>query len=182
MRQASPVASGATEPKRSLRGFVPLLVRDLLVTAVAVAALVLDARGAVSGIAASCLGVVTGTLATIVAFLLHEWGHLAGAWLSGGVAHPAPRWLSIFLFRFDVARSDRRQFLAMSYGGYAASFVAALALALWIDLDRVSGITALVLSVLGIGATLALEIPTTLRVARGGPLPTGGVYEGEPAP
>jgi hypothetical protein len=34
---------------------------------------------------------------------------------------------------------------------------------------------------IGIGVTFAREVPTTWRVARGGPLPTGGVYRGTPA-
>ena len=55
-----------------------------------------------------------------------------------------------------------------------------LGLIAWVDLSRLSGMIALVLSVLGIGVTVALELPTTWRVWRGDALPTGGVYVGEP--
>jgi hypothetical protein len=161
-----------------VRGFLPLLVRDLGIAALTAVVLVLEAQA--EGLAASVLGVLAGTLAALTAFVIHEWGHLAGALGSGGTAHPAPSLASFFLFHFDVEKSDRRQFLAMSYGGYLATVLAVLLLALWIDPARLSGQTCLVLSVLGIGVTLALEIPTTVRVARGGPLPHGGVYAGTP--
>jgi hypothetical protein len=156
-----------------------LLLRDLGIAALTAVVLVLDARAS-DGLAAQGLGVLAGTLAALTAFVVHEWGHLAGALGSGGTAHPAPSLASFFLFHFDVEKSDRRQFLMMSYGGYLATVLAVLLLALWIDPTRLSGQTCLVLSVVGIGVTLALEIPTTVRVARGGPLPQGGVYAGTP--
>ena len=68
----------------------------------------------------------------------------------------------------------------MSFGGYLATFFVVLGLIAWVDLSRLSGMIALVLSVLGIGVTVALELPTTWRVWRGDALPTGGVYVGEP--
>lgn len=156
-----------------------MLLRDLGIAALTAVVLVLDARAS-DGLAAQGLGVLAGTLAALTAFVVHEWGHLAGALGSGGTAHPAPSLASFFLFHFDVEKSDRRQFLMMSYGGYLATVLAVLLLALWIDPTRLSGQTCLVLSVVGIGVTLALEIPTTVRVARGGPLPQGGVYAGTP--
>ncbi len=163
-----------------MRGFGPLLLRDLGVAALTAGVLVLDARTEADAPLAVPLGLAAGALAALTAFFVHEWGHLIGALAAGGVAHPAPSLASFFLFHFDVAQSDRRQFLAMSYGGYLATLLAVLLLALWIDPARLSGQTCLVLSVLGIGVTLALEIPTTVRVARGGPLPSGGVYAGTP--
>jgi len=42
-----------------------------------------------------------------------------------------------------------------------------------------SGLVALVATTLGVIATFALEVPTTIRVARGGPLPNGGVFADE---
>ncbi len=69
----------------------------------------------------------------------------------------------------------------MSCGGYLATLGVVGLLAAWIDPSRTSGRIALVLSVIGIGVTFARELPTTWRVARGGPLPTGGVYRGTPA-
>lgn len=70
----------------------------------------------------------------------------------------------------------------MSYGGYLATLGVIALLACWIDVSRWSGVIALALSVIGIGVTFARELPTTWSVARGGPLPTGGVYRGTPTP
>jgi hypothetical protein len=160
--------------------FLPFLSRDLVLGAVALGLIALDASTPQGTPAAIAIGLAAGTLAAVCAFLLHEWGHLIGTLASGGVAHPQRSLAAVFLFHFDVGKSSRKQFLAMSYGGYLATLVAVLLLAAWIDLGRVSGVIGLVLSALGIGATLVLEIPTTVRVARGGALPEGGVYEGRP--
>jgi hypothetical protein len=166
-----------------LRGFYRFLCRDLFLLGVTIALVAADAQlrdG--GGPVASTIGVLAGVMASVAAFLVHEWGHLLATLGSGGVAHAPPSVFAVFLFYFDVEKSTRRQFLAMSYGGYAATALAVVPLAMWIDLGHISGMTGLVLSVLGIGATLVLEIPTTVRVARGGKLPSGGVYEGQPAP
>jgi hypothetical protein len=166
-----------------VRPFLPFLARDLVLLAITAALVVADrALTGGEGALPVVVGVAAGAMAAVLAFLVHEWGHLIGTFVSGGVAHARPSLLAIFLFHFDVEKSTRRQFLAMSYGGYGATALAIVPLAAWIDPSRVSGITGLVLSVLGIGATLVLEIPTTVRVARGGALPSGGVYEGRPTP
>lgn len=164
-----------------LRGFYRFLVRDLCLGGITLALMVGDAalRGE-PGPLSMAVAVLAGAMAAMSGFLVHEWGHLAATFAAGGVAHPPTSLRAIFLFNFDVEKSTRAQFLAMSYGGYAATGLGVLLLLPWIDLGQISGVTALVLSTLGIGATLILEIPTTLRVARGGPLPTGGVYAGEP--
>ncbi|MFN7700798.1 MAG: hypothetical protein ACK6CU_14400 [Deltaproteobacteria bacterium] len=163
-----------------MRSFLRFAVRDAILLAITALALTLDASRAVHGSWGLALGVLTGILVPYVGFLVHEWGHLAGALLSGGRAHPPPSLASFFLFYFDVEASTRRQFLAMSYAGYLATLGVIGALALWIDPTRVSGQLSLTLSVVGIGVTLAREVPTTWRVARGGPLPAGGVYRGTP--
>jgi hypothetical protein len=164
-----------------VRPFVRFALRDALLAVLTLVLVALDARlASVGGWHAHAVGSLAGVMVTLLAFLVHEWGHLAGTLASGGVAHAPPSLAAIFLFHFDVSRSTRRQFLAMSYGGYAATAAALVPLALWIDLARTSGLVALVLSVAGIGVTLALEIPTTVRVARGAELPSGGVYVGKP--
>jgi hypothetical protein len=137
-----------------------------LLLATTALALALDASLADRSPWGVALGVLTGVLVPYAGFLVHEWGHLAGTLLSGGRAHPP---------------ETRCQFLAMSYAGYLATLGVIGALALWIDPSRVSGQLSLALSsVVGIGVTFAREVPTTWRVARGGPLPAGGVYRGTP--
>lgn len=124
----------------------------------------------------SVRGALAGGLTALSGFLAHEWGHLAGTALSGGVAHEPERLSSPFLFFFDVGKSDRRSFLWMSYGGYAATALASAAIFSFAPTDRWSGKVARSAAALGALATFALELPTTIRVARGGPFPSGFVY------
>ena len=120
------------------------------------------------------LAVLTGLGTALCGFLMHEWGHLLGAVLARSkVEFPALH--SLFLFKFDVLHNGRREFLAMSYGGYAASALSVLVLALVLPRDALSGLVGLGASVLGVLATVLLELPTTVRVYRGAPLPAEGV-------
>jgi hypothetical protein len=154
-----------------VRRFVPFLLRDLVVTAAMVAVAMLDARtraGGASGLGPMVLGVLTGVLVTVAAFLVHEWGHLTGALGSGGIVEAPRSLVSVFLFEFDEKASTRRQFLAMSYGGYLASIVAVILIALWIDLGTAGGLTTAVLAGSGIAATFALEMPKTWKAYRSG--------------
>jgi hypothetical protein len=158
---------------------VKLALRDVLVLVVCLGAWALDARiGRPSGGAAAWVtaALVSGATA-LAAFYAHEWGHLAGALLTRSEVHLPKRVATLFLFHFDTARNDRRQFLAMSLGGFVASaLVVALVVAL-APLDALSGKVALALVGVGVLATLVLEVPTALGVHRGGALPRGVVYE-----
>jgi hypothetical protein len=167
---------------RSLSPFLRFLVRDLLIVILLVVAWRVDSelRVAHAGeLGAGAVAVVAGVLTTLVGFFAHEWGHLLGALVADGVVHAPRRLGSPFLFFFDAARSDRRAFLAMSYGGYAASAVALAIIMVAVPWHTLSGLTALVLTSLGVLATFAIEVPTTVRVARGGALPSGGVFADE---
>jgi hypothetical protein len=154
-----------------------LLVRDLLLLGVTLAAWRLDAalRGE-PGVLAASVALGAGVLAALSGYLAHEWGHLLAALASGSRVHFPERMTSTFLFFFDVAHNGRRRFLAMSLGGFAAStgvvllLLAALpagALATWIALALVGA---------GVVATLVLELPPFFRVLAGAPLPRGAVY------
>jgi hypothetical protein len=162
--------------------FVRFALRDIGVAALTLAAFDVDRRirGRAPRSAEIVSGVGAGLLAALLGFVAHEWGHLAGALASGGVAHEPERVTSTFLFRFDVEKSSRASFLAMSYGGYAGTALAAAAIAALVPRQTLAGKVALGATALGLVATFALEIPTTVRVARGGPLPSGGVYAGTP--
>ena len=119
------------------------------------------------------LAIATGLFGTLCGFLLHEWGHLLGAmWTGSKVAFP--RLGSPFLFLFDVSQNGPRQFLAMSYGGYAGSIVALILLGSLLSPHMLSGQVGLGAATLGVLATFVLEVPTTLRVRRGEPLPSQG--------
>lgn len=151
--------------------FVRFALRDAAIVGLTALASRRD-RGAGPSIAGTIAGALTG----LTGFLAHEWGHLAGTVLSGGVAHEPERLSSPFLFFFDTKRSDRRQFLWMSYGGYAGTVIASAAIVWFTPADRWSGKVARAATLAGALATLALEIPTTVRVARGGDFPEGFVY------
>jgi len=164
-----------------VRAFLRFAVRDALVAALTLALLAWDRTlvlAGATGSRATAVGVTSGVLFALTSFFAHEWGHWLGAVLTGGLVHPPRRLVSFFLFFFDTGRSTRRQFLAMSYGGYAATLAALVALAAWANPATMSGRTALVLAGLGMAITAALEIPTTWRVARGAPLPTGFAFVG----
>lgn len=165
--------------RTDIGAFVRFAVRDAVLVLATGAAMVWDARLLAQGGGGSiAVGVTAGTLFALSAFFAHEWGHWLGAVATGGVVH-APRKLhSFFLFFFDTGASTRRQFLAMSYGGYAATLVALVVLGGWARIEAWSGRTALVLAGLGMTITAVLEIPTTWRVARGAPLPSGFVFVG----
>ena len=116
-------------------------------------------------------------LTTLVGFLVHEWGHLLGALAYRGKVHAPHRWYELFLFHFDGRSNNSRQFIAMSVGGFIASGIVVVVLLTWLPLDTLGGILALAFGALGVLATFVLEFPTTWRVMRGGPLPSGFVYE-----
>lgn len=158
------------------RAFLPFLARDVALLAVTGAAVAYDRAAGPDG---WLWGVLCGGLVALTGFLVHEWGHWLGTRWSGGLMKAPARIWAPFLFAFDTARSTPRQFLAMSVGGYVATVIAVIGVALAVDVGRPSGMVALGLTVLGMIVTFALEVPTTVRVARGGDLPTGGVYSGE---
>ena len=162
-----------------MRPPLSLIVRDLALIALAVYVLQLsralqDQASAWSWPAA----IAAGPLIPLAGFIVHEWGHLFGALLKGArVEYPATP-LAVFLFKFDVVRNDRRQFLAMANGGFVASILfVALALAV-LHLHYRGDVIALVITAIGVIATFVLEVPESLRVCRGEPLPTGAAFVG----
>jgi membrane-associated protease RseP (regulator of RpoE activity) len=115
-------------------------------------------------------------LAAIAVYLVHEWGHLLAARAAGSRVHYPERVTSTFLFFFDVGANDRRQFLAMSLGGFAASAIALPVLFVSVPPGTLSSRVALALAGAGLVATLVTELPPFFRVLRGAPLPRGFVY------
>jgi len=123
------------------------------------------------------LQVGVALLTTLVGFLVHEWGHLLGALAYRARVYAPHRWYELFLFHFDGRNNDARQFIAMSIGGFIASALVVVVLLTLLPLGTLAGIMALVFGGLGVLATFVLEFPTTWRVMRGAPLPSGFVYE-----
>lgn len=158
-----------------------LVVRDLAVLAATALAWLLDARlRAEAGVTPVAVGVAAGVLAAVSGFLGHEWGHLAGSLASGSRVHYPGRVLAPLLFHFDAAHNDRRQFLWMSFGGYAATLVLVTIYALVLPRGAWSGRVGLLLTVAGTVATFVLEMPITVRALRGEALPDGFAYRPPP--
>lgn len=127
-----------------------------------------DSWSVVTGLGiASLLSFVTGALAGIVvANLVHEWFHLAGARFTGGV-FDIPARLSLFVYNWDFSKNSSSQFLTMSVAGNIGGVLAALLLWEAIPADNL-GRAALRGGVLGSVIFAALiEWPIISRV-RGG--------------
>jgi len=102
--------------------FGRMALRDLSIIALALGLWwLLAGYSAGEGALADLTGIVTGTLVGVGAYFVHEWGHLAGALATGSKVEPATSLKSGFLFSFDSKANDRRQFLAMSFSGFAAT-------------------------------------------------------------
>jgi len=111
--------------------FVKLLVRDVALIALTALVWHLGAdASARPGIGGDFAGVLAGVTIGVCGYLLHEWGHLLGALATGSSVTPGRSLASGFLFSFDSRANDRRQFLALSLGGWIAT-----ALVLWFVYD-----------------------------------------------
>ncbi len=116
-----------------------------------------------------------GVMIALCGYLLHEWGHLIGALISGSRVELPDRVSAVFLFKFDTGLNSRSQFLSMSVGGFIASGIVVAALFSLLSFDLWVNLTALALTVLGVLATAILELPPAWRVYRGAALPQEGV-------
>jgi hypothetical protein len=138
-------------------------------------------QGAPHGAGPWALQLGTGLLTVFVGYLLHEWGHLIGAWLAGGhFVLPATVTETMFLFRFDNVRNSRGQFISMSLGGFVSSILVVVALVLALPRNLPASWLALGLTALGVAATLIIEVPEFLGVVRGGPMPKGAAFVSPP--
>lgn len=125
---------------------------------------------------ATITSVAAGVLLTVAAYFAHEWGHLGGALLARSRVHyPRGAW-TLFLFRFDVDRNGRREFLAMSLGGYLASILVVALFLAGLSWHYLADAIALSLTALGVLATFILELPPFWRVWHGAPLPHGAAF------
>jgi len=157
--------------------FFMLLLRDAIVIALTLAlwqyTLQLSRPLGAYGIAIHSL---TALATAFVGYLLHEWGHLLGAWGSRAVFELPRPFETFFLFRFDNLRSTRPQFFSMALGGFASSIVMVIFLVLALPEGVLATHIALTLTALGVLATFIIEVPEFTRVARGQPIPNGAAF------
>ncbi len=114
-----------------------LLARDLLISA-AMLSLWAGADAAYAVMDSSFVGLISvldAFLAALaVGYIVHEWGHFAGARLSGGVA-PANGWKDLQLFRFDFEQSQPLHFVWMTIVGNLTPWLLTLVIAVSVPLD-----------------------------------------------
>ena len=154
-----------------------LLIRDCAIAAVTVALWMWTLRtGPAHDAATVMLHLGTALMTVLSGYLVHEWGHLLGAYYRGSVVHLPETPLAAFLFRFDTGRNSREQFLAMSLGGFISSAIAVAVLFLLLPWELLASKVALALVVLGVVATFILEVPSALKVYRGAAMPQGAAF------
>ena len=162
--------------------FFAFLLRDSLVMALTVALWMVTFKlGRPHGLFPVAVHIFTALLTVFVGYLLHEWGHLIGAWIAGGhFVLPATIGETLFLFRFDNVRNSRGQFISMSLGGFISSILVVAFLAAALPRDLLASWIALGLVGLGVLATFVIEVPEFIGVVRGGPMPTGAAFVSPP--
>jgi hypothetical protein len=107
--------------------------------------------------------------ATIVASTLHEWGHFAGARLSGSAAPVLKKPVRyFFMFNFLFEHNDKRQFLWMSAGGILVPWLLVLATPLLVPIDNASRAMLFAAFVTRAVQVSVFEVPVFLRTQGGG--------------
>jgi hypothetical protein len=104
----------------------------------------------------------------MLCYMLHEWGHLAGALLTSSTM-PLNEYLNVGIGHFDIASHSRTQFLALSWGGVAGYGLVLFGVALLylnVDLPWVAG-GLLVGGLAFVVQSLAVDLPQIWRVHRG---------------
>jgi len=147
-----------------------VILRDVAVVAALLSLFAAaEAWATTSGLAlAVLLSSVDGLLVgAAIAALFHEWGHFAGARLSGGHAPLKPIGGFFPIFDFDYRNNDARSFDWMSIGGNLADI--SVVLFLFFALPMTSpGAAALVAGAFGFAVFAgAIEFPV-IQKARGG--------------
>ncbi|MGI9591716.1 MAG: hypothetical protein ACR2P8_10145 [Myxococcota bacterium] len=105
----------------------------------------------------------------VVANTSHEWGHFAGARLSGAASPVMDKPVRyFFMFNFPFERTDRRQFAWMSWGGIVAPWLLVLLTLLLIPIDTVGRALLLAVFVTRAVQVSVFEVPVVLRARQGG--------------
>lgn len=114
---------------------------------------------AIANILAIIAGLLAGAASTTI---LHEWSHLAGAYVSGADYRVRAK-PGVFVFDWDFERNSANKFLTMSRAGTLGSLLAVVLLWLAIPTDT-SGRTALLAAAVGSTVyALRIEWPVIRR-------------------
>lgn len=107
--------------------------------------------------------------ATVVASIGHEWGHFAGARLTGAKSPVHEKPVNyFFMFDFDFDVNDTRQFVWMSWGGILAPWVIVIATLLLVPIDTLGRATLLAVLAARAASASLFEVPVVQRASRGG--------------
>jgi len=148
--------------------FAKFAARDLGIVASALFVWWLLAdRSAGSGPVSDFTGFVAGLLLGSTGFVLHEWGHLLGAFATGSAVEPNRKLAALFTFRFDALENSLKQFLIMSVGGFLVTAAIVWSFHVYLPdhllASRVARGAALFLAFLGVFLELPLVIVALVR-------------------
>ena len=106
---------------------------------------------------------------TIIASILHEWGHFLGARLSGSNSPLLEKTFFFFFFNFKDEGNTKSQFLQMSLGGPLANWSLVIGVFFLLPLETWSQIL-LIATMLSIAVSVSIfEVPIMLRLKDGEP-------------
>lgn len=107
--------------------------------------------------------------ATILAIQFHEWGHFAGARLSGSYSPLVRQPRSDgFIFGFIFEKNSRDQFLAMSIGGPAGNWLLFILTLALVPMDSWGRAMLVAVALARAISVSVFEVPIILRTLRGG--------------
>jgi hypothetical protein len=107
--------------------------------------------------------------ATVLAGLVHEWGHFTGARLSGARSPVHEKPVNyFFMFDFPFDSNDARQFQWMSWGGILAPWVLVVAVLVLVPIDSVARLALLAVLAAKAAAASLFEVPVVTRARRSG--------------
>lgn len=143
--------------------FGKFAVRDMALLAVTVTLWALLGRfSAGDGMLADLSGATLGVLAGGCAWVAHEWGHLLAGQFAGAHMKAPASLKSIYLFGFDNKVNDRRQFIIMALGGFAATALVFVLVMFALPGDWLATRVVRGLVLLEIAVTIVLEVPGLL--------------------
>ena len=139
------------------------ILRDLFLAALVLALIVI-------GLGNTNMQILSGLGIGLVIYLLHESSHYLGAVLTGATLKRASALYSPFLFSFDSKANSLKQYMDMSWPGFASTFSCLLILYLyrpdtiwsevaWFAALALSAFTLLVEGPLFLWAIIRREIP-----------------------
>lgn len=140
--------------------FTKLAVRDVLILALGVVLWQVAAHwSAADTMLGDFSGLVVGLVLGIGGYLLHEWGHLTGALLTGSRVEAPASLKTGFLFSFDSQQNDLRQFLVMSFSGFAATALVVWAFYSFLPDGLLASRVARGVALVGAFLTVFIELP-----------------------